>query len=39
MKDDLKYIFGNLRTHIMNGVSHMIPVVVAGGIIMALSLL
>lgn len=36
---ELKGIFKNLRTHLMNGVSYMIPVVVGGGILMALAVL
>lgn len=36
---DLKDIFKNLRTHLMNGVSYMIPVVVGGGILMAVAVL
>ncbi|WP_196590326.1 PTS fructose transporter subunit EIIC [Pectinatus frisingensis] len=32
-------IFKNLREHLMNGVSYMIPVVVAGGVLMAVALI
>lgn len=35
--NDLVGIFKNTRQHLMNGVSYMIPVVVAGGIIYALA--
>lgn len=34
---DLKEIFKNTRQHLMTGVSYMIPFVVAGGILLALS--
>lgn len=37
--NDLKNIFKNARQHLMTGVSHMIPFVVAGGILLALSVL
>ncbi|WP_461204773.1 PTS fructose transporter subunit EIIC [Clostridium sp. DL1XJH146] len=37
--DDLKNIFKNSRQHLMTGVSYMIPFVVAGGILLALSVL
>lgn len=37
--NDLKDIFKNLRTHLMNGVSYMIPIVVGGGILMAIAVL
>ena len=36
---ELVDIFKNLRTHLMNGVSYMIPVVVGGGILMAVAVL
>lgn len=36
---ELLDIFKNLRTHLMNGVSYMIPVVVGGGILMAVAVL
>ena len=36
---ELVDIFKNLRTHLMNGVSYMIPVVVGGGILMAIAVL
>jgi fructose-specific PTS system IIC-like component len=36
---DLKNIFKNGRQHLMTGVSYMIPFVVAGGILLALSVL
>lgn len=35
--EDLKNIFKNTRQHLMTGVSYMIPFVVAGGILLALS--
>ncbi len=34
---ELKDIFKNSRQHLMTGVSYMIPFVVAGGILLALS--
>ena len=34
---DLVDILKNTRQHLMNGVSHMIPVVVSGGILFALA--
>jgi fructose-specific PTS system IIC-like component len=37
--NDLKKILKNMRTHLMTGVSYMIPFVVAGGIIMAFSVM
>ena len=36
---ELVDILKNLRTHLMNGVSYMIPVVVGGGILMAVAVL
>jgi fructose-specific phosphotransferase system IIC component len=36
---ELVDIFKHLRTHLMNGVSYMIPVVVGGGILMAIAVL
>ncbi|MBR3646287.1 MAG: PTS transporter subunit EIIC [Lachnospiraceae bacterium] len=36
---ELRDIFKNIRTHLMNGVSYMIPVVVGGGILMAFAVL
>lgn len=36
---ELVDIFKNLRTHLMNGVSYMIPIVVGGGILMAVAVL
>lgn len=36
---DLKMIFKNTRQHLMTGVSYMIPFVVAGGVLLALSVL
>lgn len=38
-KKDMKHILGNIRTHFMNGVSYMLPCVVAGGVLMAVALL
>ena len=35
--NDLEMIFKNIRQYLMNGVSHMIPVVVSGGIIFAVA--
>jgi fructose-specific PTS system IIC-like component len=37
--DDLKALFKNTRQHLMSGVSYMIPFVVAGGVLLALSVL
>ncbi len=37
--DDLKGLFKNTRQHLMSGVSYMIPFVVAGGVLLALSVL
>ena len=37
--DDLKSLFKNTRQHLMTGVSYMIPFVVAGGVLLALSVL
>lgn len=37
--DDLKGLFKNTRQHLMTGVSYMIPFVVAGGVLLALSVL
>lgn len=37
MLNDLKVILKDTRRHLMTGVSHMIPFVVAGGILLALS--
>jgi fructose-specific phosphotransferase system IIC component len=34
---DLVDILKNTRQHLMNGVSHMIPVVVSGGILFAIA--
>lgn len=36
---ELVGILKNMRTHLMNGVSYMIPVVVGGGILMAVAVL
>ncbi len=36
-KDDKKGVFHTIYKHLMTGISHMVPVVVAGGIILALS--
>lgn len=36
---DLKGIFKNTRAHLMNGVSYMLPVVVGGGILMAIAVM
>ena len=37
--EDLKALFKNTRQHLMTGVSYMIPFVVAGGVLLALSVL
>lgn len=37
--EDLKDLFKNTRQHLMTGVSYMIPFVVAGGVLLALSVL
>ncbi|TDT62444.1 PTS fructose transporter subunit EIIC [Fonticella tunisiensis] len=37
--NDLKELFKNTRQHLMTGVSYMIPFVVAGGVLLALSVL
>jgi fructose-specific PTS system IIC-like component len=37
--NDLKELFKNTRQHLMSGVSYMIPFVVAGGVLLALSVL
>lgn len=37
--EDLKGLFKNTRQHLMTGVSYMIPFVVAGGVLLALSVL
>lgn len=37
--NELMGILKNTRTHLMNGVSHMIPVVVSGGILCAISMM
>lgn len=39
MKTDMKNIFGDMRKHLMNGVSYMLPFVVGGGVLMALAIL
>ncbi len=36
---ELKYIFKDTRKHLMNGVSYMVPFVVAGGVLMAVAVM
>ncbi|KRN27956.1 fructose family permease EIIC subunit 2 [Lactobacillus selangorensis] len=37
--NDMKFLFGHLRDHLMTGINYMIPFVASGGILLALSVL